>query len=56
MSRVKITEGAWKGQEGELVSEPDASPVLVRMPGNRLVEFAPERVDLVLDEDGSEAE
>jgi len=64
--RVKITEGNWKGQEGEYVrDEPSgvegvAGNIVARMPGNRLVEFPAERVEFVEDapevEDEGEAE
>ena len=62
MSKVKITEGSWKDQVGEFVSEirgevvegeevvEKVVAVVARMAGNRLVEFAPERVEHVADE------
>lgn len=46
MVRVKITEGAWKDHEGDLVST-DGSTTVVRMAGNRLVEFNADRVEAV---------
>ena len=54
--RVRITEGAWKDTEGEYVrDEPSggegvAGKVVVRMPGERLVEFPAERVEFIADE------
>lgn len=59
MSKVKILEGSWKDQVGEFVSELTEAAeegekkvvaVVARMAGNRLVEFAPERVEHVADE------
>jgi hypothetical protein len=49
MVKVKITAGVWKDQEGEYVRD-EGSAVVVRMPGNRIVEFAPERVEVIVDE------
>ena len=58
MSKFKVLEGAWKGQVGEFVrQEFDAAEaeaekavaVVLRMAGARLVEFAPERVEAVVE-------
>jgi hypothetical protein len=54
MAKVRITAGYWAGQEGDMAADQAADAdgrVVVRMPGNRLVEFAPEVVDLVIDDE-----
>jgi hypothetical protein len=64
--RLKVTNdaSAWRGQEGEFVrmedgSEAPSSPdsvVVVRMPGNRAVEFKASDLAPVKDEAEAEAE
>lgn len=66
--KFKVTEGSWKGQTGTFVRE-DAvkvveggkevekvGAVVLRMAGNRLVEFKPEHVEAVKAEPEAEAE
>ena len=56
VSKVKVTEGSWKGQEGEFVREDEASGrVVARMAGNRLVEFDPAHVAPVEDAEAEQA-
>lgn len=51
--RFKVTEGSWKGAEGEYVRDEGANVVL-KMAGYRLVEFKPEQVDMIMDEAADE--
>ena len=64
MSKFKVLEGSWKDQVGEFVrhefeaAETEAEKVVgvvLKMPGARLVEFKPERVEAVEDEAESKA-
>lgn len=42
--KVRITDGVWKGQEGDLARTEGAMSVVL-MPGGRLVEFDSARVE-----------
>ena len=72
MSKFKVLEGSWRGQTGEFVREESAKvveevegvahevekvvAVVLRMAGTRLVEFAPERVEAVVEDEPEAAE